>query len=484
MRILVALSVIMVFFSCEQQGGEDQLNQTRPNIIYILADDLGYGDLSIYGQKNFSTPNIHRLAKEGMLFTQHYSGSTVCAPSRSCLMTGLHTGHTPIRGNREVRPEGQEPFPDSIPVLPDLMKKAGYITGAFGKWGLGFPGSEGDPINFGFDRFYGYNCQRLAHIYHPEYLWSDQEKVELSGNLEGKDQVYAPELIQQQALSFIRQNRDNPFFMFVPTPIPHAELVAPDSVMNKYAGKYLPEKSFDGKDFGDPGYDFYRGPYGDQATTHAAFAAMVSILDRHVGEILDLVDSLGIAENTIIMFTSDNGPHQEGGADPDYFDSNGPLKGYKRDLYEGGIRVPFLVRWPGTVAAGSQSDHISAFWDLLSTLKELTGVDFNHYTDGISYLPTLEGRSNQQKDHEFLYWEFHERGGRQAVRMGNWKAVKYDVFSDTSNIQLYDLSIDLGETNNLAGQNPELVSQMKVILDSARVPNPIFKFASETYIAN
>ncbi len=478
MQNLYTLFFLFIVLGCSMPRQKAE----QPNIIYILADDLGYGDLGVYGQSRFNTPNIDKLAREGMVFTQHYSGSTVCAPSRSSLMSGLHTGHTPVRGNREVMPEGQEPFPDSIPVLPKMMKKAGYVTGAFGKWGLGFPGSQGDPINFGFDRFYGYNCQRLAHIYHPEYLWDNQGKVELTGNLQGKDQTYAPELIQQQTLSFIRENKDKPFFLFVPTPIPHAELVAPDSVMNRFIGEYPPEKSYDGKDYGDPDYDFYRGPYGDQTHAHAAFVAMISILDRHVGEIMDLVDALGLAENTIIMFTSDNGPHLEGGADPDYFDSNGPLKGYKRDLYEGGIRVPFIVKWEGKINEGSKSDHVSAFWDLFPTLQEITGTKFDYKTDGISFLPTLTG--GDQKDHDFLYWEFHEKGGRQAVRMGKWKGVRYEVFSDTSSIQLFDLSTDLSESHDLAGQYPQIVDQVRTILDTARTPNPIFKFASETYVAN
>ncbi len=475
----ILLIISFVITSCSKSVDQ------KPNIIYILADDLGYGDLSVYGQDMFSTPNIDKLAKKGMMFTQHYSGSTVCAPSRSSLMSGLHTGHTPIRGNREVYPEGQEPFPDSIPVLPEMMKNAGYVTGAFGKWGLGFPTSEGDPIAFGFDRFYGYNCQRLAHIYHPEHLWSNQDKVILEGNLEGKKNQYAPELIHQQALSFIRSNHDNPFFLYLPTPIPHAELVAPDSVMNQYVGDFEPEKEYTGKNYGESGYDFNRGPYGSQPNAHAAFVAMISILDRQVGEMVSLLDSLGLSENTIIMFTSDNGPHMEGGADPDYFDSNGPLQGYKRDLYEGGIRVPFIVKWPGVVKEGSTTDHISAFWDILPTLKDLTGAHFDAKSDGVSFLPTLKGETEAQKEHSYLYWEFHERGGRQAVRMGKWKAVKYDVFKDTTdNIQLYDLSVDTEEANDLSVDYPEITAQMKTIIDTARVSNPIFQFASKTYSGN
>ncbi|MCH2386575.1 MAG: sulfatase-like hydrolase/transferase, partial [Opitutales bacterium] len=273
-----------------------------PNIVYILADDLGWGDLSLYGQKYFQTPNIDRIAKEGIQFTQHYSGSTVCAPSRSCLMTGLHTGNTPIRGNFEIRPEGQMAMPAESVTIAEVLKAEGYVTGAFGKWGLGFPKSEGDPTNQGFDVFFGYNCQRIAHNYYPYHLWSNLDKVELEGN-EGKDEgVYAPDLIQEKTLEFIEQNKNQPFFCFVPHVIPHAELFAPDRYMARFRGKLLPEKSYEGT---DDGQNFRNGPYGSQPESHAAFAAMVTMLDDHVGQILDKLSALKIDKNTLVIFTSD-----------------------------------------------------------------------------------------------------------------------------------------------------------------------------------
>ncbi len=287
----------------------------NPNIIYILADDLGYGDLSCYGQTKFTTPNIDKLAKQGMLFTQHYSGSTVCAPSRSVLLTGMHTGHTPIRGNKGHYPEGQHPLPDSTYTLPEILKEKGYATGAFGKWGLGFPGSEGDPINQGFDTFFGYNCQRFGHSYYPEHLWSNKDSIVLTGNSGTKKEVYAPTLIHEKTLEFIEKNKDNPFFLYVPSIIPHAELAAPSDVIDRFQDEFSPEVEFKGV---DDGPDYKTGGYASQKNPHAAFAAMVSILDNQVGDIMNKVQELGIRDNTIIIFTSDNGPHIEGGADPDF----------------------------------------------------------------------------------------------------------------------------------------------------------------------
>ena len=452
----------------------------KPNIIYILADDLGYGDLSVYGQKKFKTPHIDKLAAQGMLFTQQYSGSTVCAPSRSALMTGMHTGHTVVRGNKEVRPEGQYPIPDDTYTIAEALKKAGYATGAFGKWGLGFPGSEGDPTNQGFDTFYGYNCQRLGHNYYPYHLWSNNDSIVLTENSGKKDGQYGPELIQTQTLKFIDDNKDKPFFLFVPSIIPHAELTAPEAYMKKHRGKYPPEKAYEGV---DEGPEFNQGPYRSQEETHAAFAAMINLLDDQVGEIMTKVEDLGIAENTIIIFTSDNGPHTEGGADPEYFDSNGPLKGTKRDLYEGGIRVPMIASWPGKISPNTRSDHISAFWDIFPTLSEIVDVAIPKDLDGISFLPILLGENTKQKTHEYLYWEFHEKGGRQAVRKGKWKAVKYNVFKNPDGpLELYDLKIDQGEENNVASKHPEVVADMETILKTARTPSDIFTFGQGTYL--
>ncbi len=452
----------------------------KPNIIYILADDLGYGDLSCYGQTHFSTPNLDRMAKEGMLFTQHYAGCTVCAPSRSSLMTGLTTGHTPIRGNKEWKPEGQWPIPAEAFTVAEMMKEAGYVTGGFGKWGLGYPGSEGDANMQGFDEFYGYNCQRLAHNYYPAHLWDNQNKVILDGNSADKFGQYAPEMIHQRALKFIDKNKDKPFFLFYPTTIPHAELLLPEKNLQEYRGKFLPEKSFAGAKPGDEG--FRNGTYGTQAECHAAFAAMVTLLDKQVGEVLDKLKELGLEENTLVIFSSDNGPHQEGGADPDYFESNGPLKGNKRDLYEGGIRVPMIAKWTGKIKPGSKTEHISAFWDVMPTLADLAGIETPGKIDGISLLPTLLGKEGQ-KQHDHLYWEFHELGGRIAIRKGNWKLVKYNVQKpDRATIELFNLSTDVGEQTNLAAANPEIVSELSALMVAARTESAIFKFESPTII--
>ncbi|MEN8856442.1 MAG: arylsulfatase [Flavobacteriaceae bacterium] len=488
------LSILLIpFSSCKFKKNDtsstNYLKKTRassnnklPNIIFILADDLGYGDLSCYGQKKNSTPNIDKLATQGILFTQHYSGSTVCAPSRSSLMTGMHSGHTAIRGNKEIEPEGQYPIPNATYTIAEMFKSKGYATGAFGKWGLGFPGSEGDPIQQGFDTFYGYNCQRLGHHYYPNYLWSNKDSIILKGNEQMKKTVYSPTLIHQKTIEFIETNKDNPFFLYIPSIIPHAELAAPEEVLKNFRGKYPPEKTYKGVDGGP----YYRkGPYGSQKESHATFAAMISILDRQVGEIMDKVKALGLAKKTIIIFTSDNGPHQEGGADPNYFNSNGELRGYKRDLYEGGIRIPLIVSWPGKIVANTKTDHISAFWDFFPTFSNIVETNIPENIDGISFLPTLYHQANKQKTHEYLYWEFHEKGGRQAVRKGNWKGVKYNVLKQPNTpLELYDLSNDLKEKNNLAKQYPEIIKEMESIMNKARTHSDIFTFKQNTYLNN
>lgn len=481
----LALALLITLVACDSSGKDETKGAAEesslPNIIYILADDLGYADLSVYGQKNFTTPHIDQLAKEGILFTQHYSGSTVCAPSRSALMTGLHTGHTYIRGNKEVRPEGQHPIPDETYILPEMLKKQGYTTGAFGKWGLGFPGSEGDPMKQGFDRFYGYNCQRLGHHYYPYHLWDNSDSIALEENSGFNKGAYAPNLIHEETLAFIEQNKDQPFFLYVASIIPHAELIAPDEIMDKYRGKFLPEKEYKGTDGGE---NYRQGPYESQKESHAAFAAMIEVLDTQVGEIMDKVKALGIEENTIIVFTSDNGPHTEGGADPSYFDSNGPLRGTKRDLYEGGIRVPMIVKWPSKVEANTTSDHISAFWDVFPTFAEIAGGDVSDDSDGISFLPSLT-QSGEQEKHDYLYWEFHERGGRQAIRKGDWKAVKYEVLENPNKkLELYNLSEDVSESNNVAMEHPEIVAEMNELFKSARTHSEIFTFGQEGYLQN
>ncbi len=476
-QYLLALCFLLV--SCSPQSDQESTTTVPPNIIYILADDLGYGDLSCYGQKLFSTPNIDKLASQGMLFTDHYSGSTVCAPSRSALMTGQHTGHTFVRGNKEVRPEGQHPIPAETFTLAEALQEKGYATGAFGKWGLGFPGSSGDPLQQGFDRFYGFNCQRFGHHYYPHHLWDNDKKIILSENAGILKGAYAPELIHEQSLAFLDANKDKPFFLFKPTIIPHAELAAPERYMQKHRGQYLPEKAYEGYDEGE---DFRNGPYQSQEETHAAFVAMIEILDEQVGDIMDKVEELGLADNTIIIFTSDNGPHKEGGADPEYFDSNGPLKGFKRDLYEGGIRVPMIAKWPGNIKANSRTNHPSAFWDIFPTFSEIAGLSTPSNIDGISFLPTLLEKGNQEK-HEYLYWEFHEKGGRLAARKGNWKAVRYNVLKDPDGkIELYNLKDDIGEEQNIAALHPDIVEQMESIFKTARVPSDIFAFEHQGYL--
>ena len=447
----------------------------KPNIVLIYADDLGYGDLSCYGQSRFTTPNLDRLASQGMKFRHHYTGCTVSAPSRSCLMTGLHSGHTPIRGNKNWNPEGNWPLPGASVTIAEMLKTKGYTTGAFGKWGLGYIDTEGDPNAQGFDEFYGYNCQTLAHNYYPDHLWHNHEKIILHENDSARTGAYSPDLIHREAIKFIEKNRSKPFFLFYPTTIPHAELSAKEEYMNMFRGKYNPEKSFRGT---DDGPNFRLGPYGSQPEAHAAFAAMIKELDDYVGEILAKLKELGLEKNTIVMFASDNGPHLEGGADPDYFDSNGPLRGYKRDMYEGGIRTPMIVRWPGKIKENTVSDHISAFWDVMPTLAEISGAEVPSGIDGISFLPALLGK--RQKNHDYLYWEFHEQGGKAGVRMGDWKAVKLNAdngFQDS--IELYDLSRDEGEKNDISSSNPEIVKKMIGIMNEAHTRSEVFPFEFE-----
>jgi arylsulfatase A-like enzyme len=461
---------LLPFYSCSRSKTD------FPNIIYIIADDLGYGDLSCYGQTKYSTPNIDRLANEGKKFTQHYAGSTVCAPSRSVLMTGLHTGHTPIRGNKRVTPEGQVPLPANYLTLAQMLKDGGYVTGAFGKWGLGFIENEGSPLKRGFDKFYGYYCQSLAHRYYPLYLWENENKINLKND--GTNTIeFAADLIQNQALKFIETNKDNKFFCYLPYTIPHAELIVPeDKIIAKYRGKFLPEKVFKGRDYGE---DYNPYGYCSQEESHAVFAALVDRLDIYVGEILNKLKELGIDNNTIVCFTSDNGPHKEGGADPDYFDSNGPLTGYKRDVYEGGIRVPFLVRWPANIQPGSESTHPSAFWDVLPTLAEVVGLAVPKNIDGISFLPALLGK--KQKKHDYLYWEFLEQGGKQAVRMGDWKGIRFGVQDNPNGpIQLFNLNTDIAEENDVSKKHPDIVVKIEQIMKEAHQKSDLFPFKFES----
>ena len=437
----------------------------KPNVIYILADDLGYGDIEPYGQKIIKTPHLTQMAHEGMLFTQHYAGSTVSAPSRGSLMTGMHTGHSQIRGNKEIAPEGQQPMEANTFTIGKLMQESGYTTGIFGKWGLGYPSSTSVPSKMGFNEFYGYNCQRQAHSYYPDHLWKNDEVIVLEGNQNGERNTYSQELIHQEALQFIRNNKDKPFFAMLTYTLPHAELNLPhDSIYQIYENMFEETP--------------YTGGYHDSEKPRASFAAMVSLLDKYVGDVMQELKELGIDDNTIVIFTSDNGPHMEGGADPEFFNSNGPLRGVKRDVYEGGIRVPMIVRYPNHVKAGTTTNHISAFWDIMPTLADIThsAIPTNEVTDGISFLPTLLDKG-KQKEHEYLYWEFHEGGGRLALREGDWKMDVLNAISkDKEKIELYNLADDLGETNNLANANPEKTKQMYDKLKSIRTVSDNFPF--------
>ena len=453
--------------SCTGIGQTTETKANRPNIIFILADDLGYGDLGCYEQTTIKTPNIDRMAAEGMLFTDHYAGSTVCAPSRCCLMTGLHTGHALVRGNARV------PLRPSDVTIAELLKKAGYTTAIIGKWGLGEPETTGIPNRQGFDYWFGYLNQRHAHNYYPKYLWRNEEKVELKNEVNhiigGRDRTpggvatkrveYSHDLFAEEALSFVEKNKGNPFFLYLALTIPHAN--------NEAANKGMEVPSLE--------------PYADKdwPEPHKGHAAMITRMDSDIGRLMLRLKKLGLDGNTLVMFSSDNGPHKEGGADPSFFKSFGPLRGYKRALYEGGIRVPTIARWPGSpgdslrrIKAGSVSNHISAFWDFLPTCCELVGAKTPEGIDGISMLPILLGQSPKQKKHEFLYWEFHEQGKRQAVRMGDWKGVRLNVAKNPNGpIELYNLKSDIGEKHNIADQHPEIVAKIEKYMKAARTPS-------------
>ena len=467
-----------------------QAQQTnRPNIIYIMCDDLGYADVGCYGQEYISTPNLDRMASEGMRFTQAYAGSPVSAPSRACFMTGQHTGHTKVRGNKEYRfgsvtygktqdPErtGQEPYDTAHVILPEIMKDNGYTTGMFGKWAGGYEGSVSTPHTRGIDEYYGYICQFQAHLYYPNFLNTYTRGVDedvrreilqnniaysLYGDEYKNRRDYSADLIHQRALAWIdKQEPGKPFFGVLTYTLPHAELAQPeDSIFKAYQGAFCVEKTFGG----DQG-----SRYNPTNVGHQQFAAMVTRLDKHVGEVLDLLRKKGLAENTLVIFTSDNGPHTEGGADPDYFNTEKLLRGTKRSTTEGGIRVPFIAWWPGQIEAGTVNDHQLAFYDLMPTFCDVAGIEDyvarytnpeleKDYFDGISFAPTLLGEG-EQEEHEFLYWEFHETN-MMALRMGDWKLVVQN-----GNCQLYDLVNDTHEDNNLASEFPEVVAKMKEII--------------------
>lgn len=484
MRNLIAAFVI---FACAVPARAD-----KPNIVFILADDLGYSELGCYGQEKIKTPNIDRLARQGMRFTANYSGNAVCAPSRCVLMTGKHPGHAHVRNNKALKPEGQEPLPESEITIAELLGAEGYATGAFGKWGLGNTWSSGNPTKQGFDRFFGFNCQAHAHSYYPATLWSNNELYPLKNDppipghgslakgadpsdprsyaiFKGRD--YAPDHINREVLEFIKRNRERPFFLYYPSIIPHVALHVPDENLQPYLAKK----------WNDPPFTRAGGyGYTPHFTPRAAYAAMISRLDRYVGRVLDLLDELKLSDNTIVVFTSDNGTtHLKDEVDYDFFASVGPLRGLKGSLYEGGVRVPLIVRWPGKIKAASVSDFRTGFEDWLPTLLELAGAGDKTPSgiDGVSIAPTLlRGR---QKERPFMYREFTGYGGQQAVWMGRWKGIRQNMLrkkSDPLQIELYDLAKDISESKDVAGANPAVVEKIRALMIREHTPSEIFKF--------
>lgn len=439
----------------------------KPNVIFILADDLGYGDLGSYGQKLIQTPNLDRLAAEGKRFTQFYAGSTVCAPSRAVLMTGKHMGHVSVRGNAGAGNMGIQTLPKDERTVAEVFKAAGYQTALFGKWGLGEIGSAGHPNKKGFDEFFGFLNQTHAHNYYPTFLVHNSERIPLRnipaeenrevGSGWAKEKVdYAPDVIFDRAMTWLEQNRSKSFFLYFATTLPHANNEATRGVGN---GQEVPD------------YGIYKDkPWSDQDKGQAA---MITHLDTQVGKIMAWLKARGLDRNTLVVFSSDNGPHNEGKHHPELFNPSGGLRGMKRALYEGGVRVPFIARWPGKIKAGTVSDHIGYFGDVMATIGELTGQSLPNGLDSISFLPALVGKPAQQRQHKYIYFEFYEQGGRQSVRFGNWKAIRQPML--TGKVELFDLSKDLGETNNLADSKPEIVKQAIALMNEAHVDHPNWK---------
>jgi len=438
-----ALVAASQFAACGRVGapkaGESAVGR-RPNIIFILADDLGYGDLGCYGQKVIKTPCVDKIAAEGVRFTDCYAGSTVCAPSRCALMTGLHTGHCHIRGNALV------PLRRQDVTVAEILKRAGYATGIFGKWGLGEPDTAGIPNKKGFDEWFGYLNQTHAHNYYPDYLWDNEKKYPLDGK------TYTHDLFTQRALDFVKRHKSEPFFLYLAYTIPHANNELAAKTGN---GMEVPS---------DAPYSAEPWPAPEKNR-----AAMITRMDADIGKLMALLKSLGLDESTMVLFASDNGPNKEGGCNPTFFHNAGPLRGIKRDLYDGGIRDPMIVRWPGKVRAGAVSNQVWAFWDFLPTAAEIAGAHAPAGIDGISMLPAILGKP--QKSHEFLYWEFHEGGFKQGVRMGDWKAVR---LAPGQPLELYDLKTDIGEKNNVAGEHPDVVARIEEYLKTARTDSMEF----------
>lgn len=470
-RFLIVLvpTILLGFVSCESLG------QKPPNIVFLLADDLGFGELGCYGQKWIRTPNIDQLAEEGMRFTDFYSGNAVCAPSRCCLMTGKHSGRAYVRNNGDPTDlqflkekygwefPGQNPIPDSEFTIAEMLKEKGYATAAIGKWGLGHFGTSGDPNKQGFDLFYGFNCQRHAHNHYPRFLWRNNSKETLPGNdrtLNGK--TYSQDKFTEVALEFIRDNVDRPFFLYMPFAIPHLSIQVPEKSLNEYKDK-IPEE------------EYQHNGYLEHPHPRAGYAAMISHLDRDVGKVMVQLKALGLDDNTLVVFTSDNGPTygRLGGSDSRFFNSAAGLRGLKGSLYEGGIRVPMIARWPGKIAANTVSNRIGAFWDVMPTIAEIAGMHAPKESTGLSMLPDLLGNATVQP--AFLYWEFPAYGGQQAIRQGRWKAIRQNMRRpnnpDPLKVELYDLAVDRGEMNDIAPEHPDIVSRLSDLMASARTPS-------------
>jgi len=492
-RRLVFLSLILCLLLAARAASA----APPPNVVLIVADDLGYRELGCFGQEKIRTPRLDALAAEGMRLTRHYAGNAVCAPSRCVLMTGKHPGHAIVRDNKSTPPEGQYAIPDAEVTLAELLQQAGYTTGAFGKWGLGGPGSSGDPLRQGFDRFFGYNCQAHAHSYYPDYLWDNDRRITLdndpavpghAGLADGADPSdprsydafkgcdYAPDRIHEAALAFLREQKDGPFFLYYPSIIPHVALHIPDEEL----GPYLE------MGWNDPPFTREKGGYTPHFTPRAAYAAMVTRLDREVGAILDELDVLGVAENTLVIFTSDNGAtHLNDEVDVDFFASVGELRGLKGSLYEGGIRVPGIVRWPGHVAPGSETAFISGFEDWLPTILEAAGraADIPSGVDGISLVDRLAKGDSPDlpvppgSRRPFLYREFAGYGGQQCVFAGRWKAIRQQLRKGPATTELYDLAGDPSESHDVAAEHPDVVKRLEALMAREHAPSDVFPIA-------
>lgn len=444
-------------------AAEPSPNRARPNIIFILADDLGYGELGCYGQKLIQTPQLDRMAAEGLRFTRFYAGSTVCAPSRSVLMTGRHMGHTRVRGNASGAQRTAQMLRDEDFTIAELLKRAGYRTGLIGKWGLGLPGDEGHPNKQGFDYFFGYLSQVHAHNHFPDHLWRNDEKVPLPNRIVPMSQdgagystnrlVYAGDEFAREALEFVEKNRAEPFFLYLALVVPHA-----NNERNRALGN--------GAEVPDLGA-YKAEPWSEQLKGHAA---MITRMDAGIGRLLARLRELGLAENTLVLFSSDNGPHKESGQDPNFFDPNGPLRGFKRDLYDGGIRVPMIAWKPGTIKPGTTS-HVAYFGDVMATFAEITNQKAPDNLDSISFLPTLADNPKSQRTHDYLYWEFHEGGFTQgALLQGRWKGIRVKRLD--APVQIFDLEGDPGEQNDLAASHPERVEEFRRLFVTARTDSP------------